>query len=111
MYIHKLAKIIPMFKNDDPLLCVNFCPISLLPIFSKLFEKLIHKRMHSVLDVNKLIYNKQFGFRSNHSTSHALRNNTEFLKEKLDSGPHVGGIFIGLEKAFNTVNHDLFIER
>ena len=63
------------------------------------------------LDVNKLIYNKQFGFRSNHSTSHAVINTTEFIKEKLDSGFHVGGIFIDLEKAFNTVNHDLLIEK
>ena len=50
----KLAKIIPIFKKDDPLLCVNYRPISLLPIFSKIFEKLIHKRMYSFLDVNKL---------------------------------------------------------
>ena len=67
--------------------------------------------MYSFLDVNKLIYNKQFGFRSNHSTSHALINTTEFIKEKLDSGFHVGGIFIDLEKAFDTVNHDLLIEK
>ena len=107
----KLAKTIPIFKKDDPLLCVNYRPISLLPIFSKILERLIHKRMYSFLDVNKLIYNKQFGFRSNHSTSHALINTTEVIKEKLDSGFHVGGIFIDLEKAFDTVNHDLLIEK
>ena len=67
--------------------------------------------MYSFLHVNKLIYNKQFGFRSNHSTSHALINTTEFIKEKLDSGFHVGGIFIDLEKAFDTVNNDLLIEK
>ena len=86
----KLAKIIPIFKKDDPLLCVNYRPISLLLIFSKILEKLIHKRMYSFLGVNKLIYNKQFGFRSDHSTSRALINTTEFIKEKLDSGFHVG---------------------
>ena len=50
-------------------------------------------------------YNKQFGFCSNHSTSHA------FIKEKLDSGSHVGGIFIDLEKAFNTVSRNLLVEK
>ena len=107
----KLANIIPIFKNDDPLLCVNYCPVSPLPIYSKIFEKLIHKRMYSFLDVNKLIYNKQFRFHSNHSTSHALINTTEFRKEKLDTGSHVGGMFIEFEKVFDTVNHNILIEK
>ena len=56
-----------------------------------------------------MIYNNQFGFRSNHSIS--LLNTTEFITEKLDTGSHVRGIFIDLEKAFDTVNHDLRIEK
>ena len=51
----KRAKIIPIFKKDDPLVCVNYRPISLLSIFTEIFEKFIHKRMYSFLDVNKLI--------------------------------------------------------
>ena len=60
-YLCKLAKHIPVFKKDDlPLLCVNYHHISLLPIFSKIFEKLIHNRMYSFLDVNKLISSLDF---------------------------------------------------
>ena len=62
----KIAKVIPVHKKDDPSFCVNYRPISLLPIFSKILEKLMYKRMYSFLDDNNLIYNRQFGFRSNY---------------------------------------------
>ena len=79
----KLAKIIPLHKKDDPLFCENYRPIALLPILSKIFEKLIYKRMYSFLEENKLIYNQQFGFRSNYSTEHALINLTEYIRNLL----------------------------
>ena len=107
----KLAKIIPLHKKDDPLFCENYRPISLLPILSKIFEKLIYKRMYSFLEENKLIYNQQFGFRSNYSTEHALINLTEYIKNLLDSGNIVCGVFTDLEKAFDTVNHEILCQK
>ena len=65
----KLSKIIPLFKKDDLMLCVNYRPISLLSIYSKIFEKLIYGRMYSFLNNNNLIYEKQFGFRAKHCES------------------------------------------
>ena len=100
-----MAKVIPIFKKDDLLDYVNYRPISLLPIFSKIFEKIIYSRMYEFLELNKLIYNRQFGCRANHSTNHALLSMTESIKSFLDSGDFVAGIFIDLEKAFDTVNH------
>ena len=61
----KLAKVIPLFKKDNPLLCENYRPISLLTVYSKIFEKVIYTRMYNFLDSNNLIYERQFGFRSN----------------------------------------------
>ena len=58
----KLAKIIPIFKAGSRLDVNNYRPISLLPIFSKLIEKLMHKRLYSFLDLNNVIYKSQFGF-------------------------------------------------
>ena len=63
--------------------------------------------MSSFLNENELIYDKQFGFRSKHSTSHALISTTEYIKIQLDNGLKVGGIFIDLEKVFDTTNHEI----
>ena len=107
----KLAKVIPIFKKDNPLLCENYRPISILPIYSKIFEKVIYKRMYDYLDANNLLYSRQFGFRAKHSTTHALISTTEDIKLNIDSGNYVGGIFIDLQKAFDTVNHEILCEK
>ena len=75
----KIAKVIPLFKKDNELLCENYRTISLLPIFSKILEK-VYARMYSFFTENNSIYDRQFGFRSNHSTNHALLNHTEDIK-------------------------------
>ena len=67
--------------------------------------------MYQFLESNKLIYKRQFGFRTNHSTNHALISMTEAIKSHLDSNEFVGGIFIDLEKAFDTVNHEILCKK
>ena len=107
----KLAKVIPIYKKDNPLHCQNYRPISLLPVFSKIFEKVIYKRMFQYLTENNMIYERQFGFRENHSTHHALISITESIKESIDTGNIVGGVFIDLQKAFDTVNHKILCNK
>ena len=68
----KLGKIIPIYKTEDPSLFVNYRPISLLPNFSKFFEKVMYNRLVEFVEMNEVFYLRQFGFRKNHSTSHAL---------------------------------------
>ena len=107
----KVAKIIPLHKKDSKLNYKNYRPISLLSVFSKIFEKTIYKRMYAYLEKKNLIYHKQYGFRSNYSTNHALTNLTEYIKSSLDDKKYVCGIFVDLEKAFDTVNHDILIKK
>ena len=61
--------------------------------------------------MNNVIYDLQFGFRQKYSTSHALIRLTDKLREQLDSGNFAGGIFFKLQKALDTVDHDILIEK
>ena len=109
--ILKLAKVIPLHKKESKLVYLNYRPISLLSVFSKIYEKLIYTRVYSYLIKNEMIYSKQFGFRSNHSTNHAIVSITEHIRQLLDKGHYVCGIFIDLEKAFDTVNHEILCNK
>ena len=109
--ILKVAKVHPLHKKDSKIDHRNYRPISLLSVISKIFEKLIYKRIYNYLDLKKFIYSKQFGFRGNHSTNHAIISITEHIRTLLDKGDYVCGIFVDLEKAFDTVHHDILCEK
>ena len=68
----KLAKVIPIYKKDDPSLISNYRPISLLPCISKVLEKIVYKRLFNFLKQNKSLIPNQFGFRKDHSTDYAI---------------------------------------
>lgn len=108
----KIAKVIPLYKNKGDIKNVsNYRPISMLSVFSKLFEKLIHKQIFNYLNENNIINNSQYGFRTNHSTFHALINATENLYKSLDNKLHTLAIFIDFSKAFDTVDHSILYNK
>ena len=107
----KIAMVIPIFKKGAAGNNSNYRPISLLPIFSKIFEKLMHKRLYSFLEMHETLFEMQFGFRTGHSTEHALVSLSEKIKCTLDSGNVGCGIFIDLQKAFDTVNHRILLQK
>ena len=79
------SKVIPLFKKGCPMTASNYRPISLLSIFSKIAEKLMYKRLCNFLEIHKILYELQFGFRASHSVNHALISMTESIKNSLDN--------------------------
>ena len=89
----------------------NYHPISLFSNISKIFEKIVHKQLTTFLNKNAILYKKQFGFRKNHSTTHALLEITEKIKQACDAGQFACGVFLDLQKAFDTVNHTILFKK
>ena len=67
----KLVKVILVHKGGSTR-CKQLSPISLLSIFDKMIEKLMHKRLYTFLETNNILFPDQFGFRKNNSTVYAL---------------------------------------
>ena len=89
----------------------NYRPISLLNCFSKIFERLIHKQVINFLHKHALLYQYQFGFRENHSTTSALIEIIDGIKNDIDKGDFIIGTYLDLKKAFDTVNHPILFEK
>ena len=91
--VFKTEKVVPVFKKDLKLDYSNYRPISLLSNIKKVLEKLMYKTLYTFLNENNVIYNLQFGFRQQYSTSHALINITENIRKALDDGNIGFGVF------------------
>ena len=107
----KVCKVVPIHKGGSMDELNNFRPISLLSIFDKIIEKLMHKRLYKFLETHNILFENQFGFRKNNSTSLALIQITEKIKETIDNKKFGCGIFIDLRKAFDTVNHNILLNK
>ena len=107
----KIGKITPIFKKGNPEDVGNYRPVSTLPIFGKLFEKVIYKRIFSFAKSQNIINPNQFGFRKSHSTSHAVNFSVKIIEEALNQNKHVLGIFIDLSKAFDTIDHEKLLTK
>ena len=89
-----LEKLLQFLKKEDEQLFENYRPISTLPIFGKIFEKLIYERLYNYFVSKGILYDRQFGFRKSHSTSHALNFSVDHIRAAIKNGNHVLGIFI-----------------
>ena len=102
--LNKQAIVCPIHKKEDIKRCENYRPISLLPNMSKIFERLMYIRLEDFLNSSDIMYKFQFGFRKGYSTNHALLSIVEQIRNALDNKMFTCGVFIDLEKAFDTVN-------
>jgi len=107
----KVSCVIPIFKKGSSTDVSNYRPISLLSNIEKILEKLMYSRLYSFLDNHKALYDRQFGFRKSHSTINTLLNIVERIRKSLDEGYLACGVFVDLQKAFDTVDHSILISK
>jgi len=107
----KFAKVIPIHKGGSKTVISNYRLISLLPIFSKLLEKLMRSRMINFLVNKNIIYEKQFGFQRGKSTEHAIIDIQSKMIDALDNKEHPCCVFLDFAKAFDTIYHHILVSK
>ena len=108
----KLARVIPVYKGKgNKHLYDNYRPISLLSTFSKIVEKLIYDKVFNFLVRYEILFDSQFGFRRGHNTTHATLDFVNTIEEALANGEMAIGIFCDLSKAFDTINHQILLDK
>ena len=102
----KIAKVTPVFKGGDNTDLNNYRPISALPCFSKILERLMYNRICKHLSHSKMLYPKEFGFQKSHSTDHTLLQLVDQIYESFEHN----GVFVDLSRAFDTVDHNILLK-
>ena len=103
--------IIPIHKSGDIEEPANFRPINLLPILSKILEKVISTQLTEYLENNNLLNESQYAYRNNSSTEQALVNVMEQIYKSIDKGKISLLVLLNISKAFDSVNHDLLLNK
>ena len=109
--ILKIAKVIPLHKGGDKSNPSNYRPISILPHITKIFEKVIYRRLADFFDKYNVLSNNQFGFRCGNSTTLAIADVYENLTLSMDNGQATCAVLLDLAKAFDSVNHDILFQK
>ena len=107
----KCAKVLPLFKGGSKVDISNYRPISLLPIFSKIYERVMHTRIYKFLNSKDAIYSGQYGFRKGHSCEHALLSAQHNILHALDKKQIAILLLIDFSKAFDMVDHKILIDK
>ena len=107
----KIAKISPIFKTGETTNLSNYRPISVLPCFSKILEKIMYNKLYKYFTERNILYSKQFGFQRNNSTEHAIIQLYDEICESFEQNKYTLGVFIDFSKVFDTVDHNILIEK
>ena len=105
----KAADMSPLFKSKDRSSKNNYRPISLLMTISKILEKIMYKRTYNYINSNGLIYQSQYGFRSNHSCELASCELLGEIVKGMENNKHTIVVYLDLSKAFDTLDHRILL--
>ena len=105
----KIAKVLPFYKADNNHILNNYRPISILPILSKIFEKIMHDRINNFLEHHNILYRNQFGYRKQHSTELALTILNHNITSSFNTNYITLGVFLDFSKAFDKVNFQILL--
>lgn len=105
----KQARVIPLYKKGNKLDPGNYRPVSILSAVSKVIERIIHDQINKYLSTKNLLFELQSGFRTSHSTDTCLLYLTDQIRTEVDKGKFCGMVLLDLQKAFDTVNHNILL--
>lgn len=107
----KIAKVTPVYKGGGVTSINNYRPISVLPVFSKIFERVINDRITVFFKKYHIITPAQYGFKKEKSAESALIDIKDKIAENIENKLVTLGLFLDLKKAFDTVQHDILLKK
>ena len=107
----KSAIVKPLYKKGSRLDVGNYRPVSILPTISKIMERAVYLQMEKHLKDKNILYEFQSGFRASYSTDTCLINLQDGIRIDISQGKYVGMVLMDLQKAFDTVDHDILLEK